>query len=315
MKGNPNVVGEAAAFNWTVLDELLADSASRYMHVIFRTIVHFPGKPLMIPQYLLDSGIELRAYNGGVSPYYGDPKLLEALEQFIRAFGKRYDGNKRIGFIQVGLLGFWGEWHTWGNDFIPVATEEKIISWFRSSFTRTKIQIRYPKTSAYNAGFGLHDDSFAFNTLDGEPNGGAKKSYYFWSKVLSLGQQDFYKRAPMGGETRVEIADAVFDPSYPAKGAYEKQPFMLCVNTTKATYIFHHPAFKVSGENAHWAVKCDSFVLSRLPLLLLFILSRTVDSQEPSSSTLAEHMREWATTITCPPSLFGWRVVAKRILT
>ena len=37
---------------------------------------------------------------------------------------------------------------------------------------RTQVQVRYPFGPAIQAGFGLHDDSFAYATLDGVYNGG-----------------------------------------------------------------------------------------------------------------------------------------------
>lgn len=246
MKGNPDVVGDAAAFDWTVLDEALAGSASRQMHAVVRVILHFPGRDLNVPQYLLDAGIDIRWYDDGQSPYYGDPQLLVALEQFIVAFGKRYDGDTRLGFIQAGLLGFWGEWHTYGEDFLPDDACEKVVSWYASSFATTHIQMRYPRASAYAAGFGLHDDSFAYSTLDGAANGGEEESYFFWPRVVQYGHTNFWKKGAMGGETRPEVQHEVFDPTYRPRTPF-KQNFMECVNVTHATYMFHHGAFKNGG--------------------------------------------------------------------
>eukprot|EP01052_Picozoa_sp_SAG31_P004428 SAG31_NODE_183_length_20987_cov_8.711078_12_plen_46_part_00 len=45
-----------------------------------------------------------------MSPNYADLHLIAALESFIAEFGRRYDADPRIGFVQVGLLGYWGEW-------------------------------------------------------------------------------------------------------------------------------------------------------------------------------------------------------------
>jgi hypothetical protein len=159
MMGNPKVVGEQAAFNWTVLDNYLSGSASRNMHAVWRVILDFPGQPLKVPKYLLDAKIELRWHSGGASPYYGDAKLLEALQQYIAACGKRYDGDKRLGFVQAGLLGFWGEWHA-NENALPVETEEKVLRWYAASFTKTQIQMRYPSATAYSNGFGRHDDRY-----------------------------------------------------------------------------------------------------------------------------------------------------------
>lgn len=93
----------ANQFNWTVLDNALTTAASRWKHVIPRIYCHYPGQPLAIPQYLLDAGIPII----GESPQYDDPILLTALEQFIAAFGRRYDGHKSVAFVQLGLLGYW----------------------------------------------------------------------------------------------------------------------------------------------------------------------------------------------------------------
>jgi hypothetical protein len=150
MKGNPNVVGEQDAFDWTVLDNALSGSASRNMHAVWRVIVDFPGQPLKLPRHLVDTGsVEIRWYSGGSSPYYGDPQLLEAFEQFISRLGRRYDGDTRLGYIQAGLLGFWGEWHTWGEDFLPDDTKKKVLQWYSNAFTKTQLQVRYAYDEAF----------------------------------------------------------------------------------------------------------------------------------------------------------------------
>lgn len=111
MIGNPDVVGMDAAFNWTAMENRLNGAASRNRHVVMSVICHYPGRPLNVPQYLLDANLRLLYYSdflgGGDSPDYSDPILLNALKQFIQAFGSRYDGDHRIGYLQAGLLGFW----------------------------------------------------------------------------------------------------------------------------------------------------------------------------------------------------------------
>ena len=90
-------------FDWSVLDKVLQDAASRYKHVIWRVYCHYPGRPLAVPEYILDQGLDI---DDG-SPVYDDGRLLTALEQFIKALGARYDGHKALAFIQLGLLGYW----------------------------------------------------------------------------------------------------------------------------------------------------------------------------------------------------------------
>jgi hypothetical protein len=222
------------------------------MHAMLRFICHFPfdsKNPLKVPKYLIKAGLDLKSYSGldnGVGPDYSDPLLLNALQQFITRFGRRYDGDKRIAFIQTGLLGYWGEWHDLGNGTIPDSAKEKVLDWYALSFNKTKIQTRYPSSKARRNEFGLHDDSFAKQTLDGNANGGRKVGFYFWPSVVEKGMQNSWKVAPIGGETSAGLQSSIFGEGYLA-GKFERQDFMLCVNRTHSTYIFHHAAFKDGG--------------------------------------------------------------------
>ncbi len=46
------------------------------------------------------------------APDYDDPVFLDKHARFLAAAAKRYDGNPRIAFIDVGSFGTWGEGHT-----------------------------------------------------------------------------------------------------------------------------------------------------------------------------------------------------------
>ena len=243
MINDPDVVGIDLAFNWTTLENALEDSASRSMHAVFTIVCHYPGQPLMLPLYLIDNpSLILHRYNdflgGGLSPDYGDPLVLNAIEQFIFALGARYDGDKRIASIHAGLLGYWGEWHTYPHEgWVPDESKRKVTQWYQNAFSTTKIQVRYPAEASLNAGFGLSDGSFAHHTLDGSANGNVEQSWYFWNKVKDHNATDtFWKKSFMSGETRPEIQGNVFDPDYPA-GTYERQDFMECVNTTHTSFM------------------------------------------------------------------------------
>jgi hypothetical protein len=250
MLQDPDFVAQEVAYNWTALEVILNDTASRFSHVAFRLFIHFPGQPLRLPAFLSD--ITMRTVQTGdqdnprteMSPYYGDQRLVRVLGQFIKELGRKYDGDTRIAAIQLGLLGFWGEWQTCCNnddvDVLPDSVRDKVIGWYAAAFTKTQLQMRYenPKSGYINK-FGRHDDSFAYKTIDGE-------SYFFWPRTQAAGQEDFWKWGVMGGETRPELQPIIFENWYPA-GSPHKQDFMECVETTHATYVFHHGGFIEGG--------------------------------------------------------------------
>ena len=231
-------------FDWTTLESYIQGSASRNRHLVFSVYIHWPGQDLKLPSHLIDS-IELRPTNDkGPSPYYGDQKLMAALQQFIYALGERYDGDKRIAAIHLGLLGYWGEFHTYPYDYVPESSKQSVVQWFRESFTKTQLQARYPRNDA--ADMGLYDGSFAYNTLDGAPNGGIDRSWFFWPQIKNAGQTNSWRTNIMGGETRPELQKSIFTDAYPA-GTEDHQDFNLCARTTHMSFLLHHDAFQNGG--------------------------------------------------------------------
>jgi hypothetical protein len=201
-------------FNWTLHDQFLNGSASRRMHAVLSVFIHWPGRPLSLPLHLSD--ISLYYTNNGLSPNYGDSRLLNALQQFIVAWGKHTDGDTRVAAIHVGLLGFWGEGHTYPDlTLVPETSKQSVAQWYRQYFNKTQIQARYPGPNA--DGFGLYDGSLAYTTLDGEANEGETVSWYMYPQMLQANQQDTWRQHIMGGETRPELQKIIFSDTYPVR--------------------------------------------------------------------------------------------------
>lgn len=47
-------------------------------------------------------------------PDWNDPFVVQRIDALLKALGHRYDDDPRIGPIDIGLYGSWGEWHTAG---------------------------------------------------------------------------------------------------------------------------------------------------------------------------------------------------------
>lgn len=58
------------------------------------------------------------------TPDWDDPVYLEKLDNFHRAFAKKYDGKPWVRYIDVGSIGEWGEGHTHFSTRIPPTVEE-----------------------------------------------------------------------------------------------------------------------------------------------------------------------------------------------
>ena len=185
---------------------------------------------------------------------------------FIRAFGKRFDGDPRLAYVTAGLLGTWGEWHTYPrNDlWASMETQAVVLDEYARAFRMTPILLRYPAghghyAQAENASrpFGYHDDSFAWATLD---TGRTEDNWFYMPALQAAGQMAIqkWKKHPIGGEIRPELWGKIFDSKdrWPSNA----QDFETCVAETHATWLMDTGMFREKAsperlQNANTSVR------------------------------------------------------------
>ncbi len=164
--------------------------------------------PLSIPAY---SYTKCDSDGPGITPDWNHPAMIAQLVQFIQAFAARYDGDRRITAVQVGLLGLWGEWHQSGCDSRAPSNAVKIAvrDAYNTAFTNTPLQTRYPgNPDAVGVEFGFHEDyfpSFTAPCIYGFPEcddtGPWNMDYCF--KNVTTGSVDNWKSNPISGESPI----------------------------------------------------------------------------------------------------------------
>ncbi|QDX31434.1 DUF4832 domain-containing protein [Dickeya poaceiphila] len=72
-----------------------------------------PASGSKIPDWLIQKGIkgEWTPDKKTFVPDWTDPVFIKYSQRLLNAFGKRYDGNLNLAYIDIGLIGSWGEWH------------------------------------------------------------------------------------------------------------------------------------------------------------------------------------------------------------
>lgn len=247
-------------FDWAPLETLLTSVAARGHHTIFRIWLEYPGKTGGVPDFLTKSGVKITNWSGdssakerSLTPDYADERLVTALERFIAALGRRYDGDARIGYLTAGLLGSWGEWHTYPREdlFAPRATQRRVLDAYEKAFTKTPVLLRYPagdnsQKLAPNAArpFGYHDDSFAWGTISA--SGREDESWFYLALLRAAGPAalEKWRTQPIGGEIRPEAWGSVFDEK-PAH--LMVQDFAECVRQTHVTWLMDSGMFRQSN--------------------------------------------------------------------
>ncbi|WP_328915231.1 MULTISPECIES: carbohydrate-binding protein [unclassified Streptomyces] len=253
---DPNNCG---SFDWSIVDNALNEIASYGNQAAIRFYMEYPGgtgsHPADAVPHCFDGKVAYRTntYWGTTSPDYDSPYLLNALGAFIAAYGARYDGDPRIGFINLGLVGLWGEWHTWPYDtdttgdsypnFMPTdAHAAQIIQDYDNAFSRTKLEVRYPTSgggAANNLDIGYHDDSFCYR--EGSPLAGVTlpqslggADYAQLQLELNEGTENKWITDSMGGEVRPEIQSSVFS-SWPG-GSGQADNIKACIELEHTTW-------------------------------------------------------------------------------
>lgn len=246
-------------FDWSPMEELLDDIASRRHQAVVRIWLEYPGHKDGIPQFLRDEGLKVTSWkyeNDGpfpddivITPDYSNPKLQKAIRQFLQAFGKKYDGDPRLAFLTAGILGIWGEWHNYPRDELmakkPVQT--MVMKAYAKAFQKTPVLLRYPAGEEdwsyapnHRQPFGYHDDSFAWATLD---TGREADDWFFLPALKAAGKEALqkWKTEPIGGEIRPELWGRIFDDVPKHKKA---QDFAECVQQTHVTWLMDTGMFE-----------------------------------------------------------------------
>lgn len=175
------------------------EKAADGKHIIFRVYIDYPTQPSGLPEWMRKAGVKETPYKehgGGIAPNYDDPRMIAGMERLIAELGKRYNNHPRIAFIQLGLLGFWGEWHTWPRVklYASLDTERRIINAYRKAFPEKCLMVRYSRNYAGQQNWiGYHDDMFPQDTDNG-------KDWSFLADLRKTNRIENWKVAVVGGE-------------------------------------------------------------------------------------------------------------------
>lgn len=205
-----DVCKEKDVFDWSVMDKLLADVASRGHQAVVRFRYTYPGKSCSVPDYIKAwPGYEAtNAKSEGRNTEFPDWRCEELQRfhlEFHRRFAERYDTDPRLAFVETGF-GLWAEYHIYDGPFVIGRTFPskefqseflpRMDEWFQHTPWLISIDASDGKYGPFtqqpelkDLNFGNFDDSFMCEDWDGY-------NYRSWSFF----GKDRYKKAPLGGE-------------------------------------------------------------------------------------------------------------------
>ena len=121
---------------------------------------------------------------------YESPVFRERLKAMVKKMAQAWDNDPQIAYIEMGLIGQWGEQHTPS----PSGTVQKVlIDAFHTYFKNKLVMVRYPPSDLFTlGGFGLYWDEW-----------GSEMQWDTWDHidmVLEDAYKDRWKTAVFGGE-------------------------------------------------------------------------------------------------------------------
>ncbi|MCR4415521.1 MAG: DUF4832 domain-containing protein [Thermoguttaceae bacterium] len=198
--------------NEAFLDDVLRQSRESGQKLAFRVMCCSTtrGRPYH-PAWLADVGGRVLEcdYEGRTVlpiPDLDDPIVLSRHLDFIRRLGRRYDGHPDLDHVDLGSVGWWGEWHLSGSKRCKIPTLENrmaIVNAYLQAFKKTPLVmligggpcLKY----AVEHGTGWRAD--CLGDLGGFSRNWChmRKGYLIWIKESSV--ENAWKTAPVAWES------------------------------------------------------------------------------------------------------------------
>ena len=172
--------------------------------IVLRIIADQPSSEgeMAIPQWLFEAMEKQGTFYDtgsyrGFSPNYDHPRMISAHKRMLEAFNSHY-GPEFIGYIQLGTVGQYGEWHTsYGGSMPSQESMAAYVQQYREVFPGTPLLFRRPFQASLDGRSGFYNDML-----------GTKESTDLWLSWLLEGDShtgshpipEFWRQGPVGGE-------------------------------------------------------------------------------------------------------------------
>ncbi len=242
-----DIESEEGVYDWSYIDEIM-DKWGKFGYRFSLRLCTYEGLDDNIyyatPKWVYDKGAKFHDNHGIIEPVYDDPIFLYELEKVMAEFGRKFDGDPRVEFVDVGSFGDWGEGHV-GDGTIQVYDNsvmikhiELTLKYFQKTYVLVNTQIpRHPTIGAPDAdqfaildycaehGCGLREDSVLLNYT--------YKEMDYTTLIQPKVFDSFYKIAPI----ELEYAHMYHANEENYRGGFTCE---AALERSHATYMVYH---------------------------------------------------------------------------
>lgn len=251
-------------FDWTVIDNFINQNKSEgnfsYLQVNIDPGPDQNNVPQSYMPTFLDGQYDFITVSGPVAdlcPDWNDPDIIEAMLNFIDAFGERYDSLPEVFIVHLGLYGIYGEWQI--GDAANVApdfemTQENkvlIANAFKQAFPNTYLLARYPEHMPDPELFGYSDGLFFTQSISTNT---FFNHFYFDNTINLYSADQNWRTQVVGGEIDPCVQPTIWqnwpndntvncDPANPSGQTVEVQNVVETIEAIRPTFLFSHHIF------------------------------------------------------------------------
>jgi hypothetical protein len=212
--------------NTEFLDKVLKETHDAGQQLAFRVMCCSPYKRPYHPAWLKElGGRELMADHNGQGPFpipdMDDPLILDRHLDFIKRLGEKYDGHPDIDHVDLGSIGWWGEWHLSGSKKCKLPTMEnrmKVVGAYLAAFNRTPLVMlingKECTTYATQHGTGWRADSLGDLGSFSPTWNHMRNGYPLWIKQAKV--EEAWKKGPIAFEPPGAVQEFV-DKGWPLR--------------------------------------------------------------------------------------------------
>jgi hypothetical protein len=242
-----------------MLDQCLQDTRAAGQKLAFRVMCCAPNfRKAYHPAWLKEvGGKELLCDRDGNGPFLipdlDDPVTLQRHLDLIARLGRRYDGHADLDHVDLGSIGWWGEWHLSGSKMCKITSPEnqqKVVDAYVAAFKKTPLIMLLNGSeclkTATKAGAGWRADCLGDLGGFSKSWNHMREGYPVW--IEHGGIQNNWKTAPVAWETCWTIQ----------KWVDEGWPLRLIFNYALAlhgSYLNNKSSYLPDGENVRAEVE------------------------------------------------------------
>jgi hypothetical protein len=202
--------------DYAFLDKTLEETRAAGQRLAFRVMCcsTSPGRPYQ-PDWLAQAGgkvltVDYSGQEGLTIPDLDDPNTLAMHLRLIHRLGQRYDGHPDLDHVDLGTVGWWGEWHMSSSKTArmpAMETRKLIIDAYVEAFRKTPLLMLVgdPECLAYAAERGAGWRADCLGDMGGFSKGWYHMRDAYPKLIQEAGVQDAWKIAPVAWESCWEM--------------------------------------------------------------------------------------------------------------